>query len=169
MTTWLYWWHGANICLHSGLQWAVGSDSKELPDSKIQYLPNTQNTSIALTHNAPVPYRKMHHFVREMCTFVHISVTKRCIMGCLLMHCGMCILTSHTWREYFQDKDSEIKSYNILHLKNLALHVQNSTLSHTFQWKQNSGTRRGTPKPRDLCWFICFIINGISIHVLYRK
>ena len=27
-------------------------------------------------HNAPVPYSPMHHFVTEMCTHVHISVTK---------------------------------------------------------------------------------------------
>ena len=30
----------------------------------------------------------MHHFVTEMCTCVHISVTKWCIMGHFLMHCG---------------------------------------------------------------------------------
>ena len=33
------------------------------------------------SHNAPVPYPKMHHFVTEMCTHVHISVTKWCIVG----------------------------------------------------------------------------------------
>ena len=32
-------------------------------------------------HNTPVPYRTMHHFVKEMCTCVHISVTKWCIVG----------------------------------------------------------------------------------------
>ena len=35
------------------------------------------------SHNAPVPYPTMHHFVTEMCTYVHISVTKWCIVGCL--------------------------------------------------------------------------------------
>ena len=34
-------------------------------------------------HNASVPYATMHHFVTEMCTHVHISVTKRCIVGYL--------------------------------------------------------------------------------------
>ena len=34
-------------------------------------------------HNAPDPYPTMHHFVTEMCTYVHISVTKWCIVGCL--------------------------------------------------------------------------------------
>ena len=35
------------------------------------------------SHNAPVPYPTMHHFVTEMCTRVHISVTKWCIVGYL--------------------------------------------------------------------------------------
>ena len=34
-------------------------------------------------HNASVPYPIMHHFVTEMCTCVHISVTKWCILGYL--------------------------------------------------------------------------------------
>ena len=32
-------------------------------------------------HSAPVSYPTMHHFVTEMCTHVHISVTKWCIVG----------------------------------------------------------------------------------------
>ena len=32
-------------------------------------------------HNASVPYPTIHHFVTEMCTCVHISVTKWCIVG----------------------------------------------------------------------------------------
>ena len=33
----------------------------------------------------------MHHFVTEMCTFVHISVTKRCIVGCMTsIYCITC-------------------------------------------------------------------------------
>ena len=35
------------------------------------------------SHTAPVPYPTMHHFVTEMCTCVHISVTKWCIVGYL--------------------------------------------------------------------------------------
>ena len=34
-------------------------------------------------HGAPVPCPIMHHFVTEMCTYVHISVTKWCIVGYL--------------------------------------------------------------------------------------
>ena len=33
------------------------------------------------SHNAPDKYPTMHHFVTEMCTCVHISVTKWCIVG----------------------------------------------------------------------------------------
>ena len=35
------------------------------------------------SHNVPVSYPIMHHFVTEMCTSVHISVTKWCIVGYL--------------------------------------------------------------------------------------
>ena len=35
------------------------------------------------SHNAPVSYHKMHHFVTENCTHVHISVTKWHIVGYL--------------------------------------------------------------------------------------
>ena len=34
-------------------------------------------------HDAPAPYPTMRHFVTEMCTCVHISVTKWCIVGYL--------------------------------------------------------------------------------------
>ena len=33
------------------------------------------------SHNAIVAYPRMQHFVTEMCTCVHISVTKWCILG----------------------------------------------------------------------------------------
>ena len=35
------------------------------------------------SHNAPFPCNTMHHFVTGMCTRVHISVTKWCIVGYL--------------------------------------------------------------------------------------
>ena len=35
------------------------------------------------SHNAPVLYPTIYHFVTEMCTCVHISVTKWCIVGYL--------------------------------------------------------------------------------------
>ena len=33
------------------------------------------------SHNSLDKYPTMHHFVTEMCTHVHISVTKWCIVG----------------------------------------------------------------------------------------
>ena len=33
------------------------------------------------SHNAPITYRTIHHFVTEMCTCVHISDTKWRIVG----------------------------------------------------------------------------------------
>ena len=33
------------------------------------------------SHNTPVLHPTMHHFITEMCTLVHISVTKWCIVG----------------------------------------------------------------------------------------
>ena len=47
------------------------------------------------SHNAPVPYPTMQHFVTEMCTHVNIFVTKCGIVGngalwdICLMHCGI--------------------------------------------------------------------------------
>ena len=35
------------------------------------------------SHDTPVPYPTLHHVVTEMCTCVHISVTKWCIVGYL--------------------------------------------------------------------------------------
>ena len=35
------------------------------------------------SHNAPILYPTMHHFVTETCTCVHVSVTKWCIVGYL--------------------------------------------------------------------------------------
>ena len=42
------------------------------------------------SHNAPVPYLRMHRFVTEMCTCVHISVTKCAFWDICLMHWGIC-------------------------------------------------------------------------------
>ena len=44
------------------------------------------NTPIDLSHksqNASVPYPTMQHFITEMCTCVHISVIKWCMVGYL--------------------------------------------------------------------------------------
>ena len=38
-------------------------------------------TKVSHDHSESVPYPSMHHFVTEMCTHVHISVTTWCIEG----------------------------------------------------------------------------------------
>ena len=35
------------------------------------------------SRDTPIPYPEMHHFMTEMCTCMHISVTKWCIVGYL--------------------------------------------------------------------------------------
>ena len=42
------------------------------------------------SHNALGKYPTMHHFVSEMCIYVHISVTKWCIVRMVLVHFGIC-------------------------------------------------------------------------------
>ena len=39
------------------------------------------------SHNAPVPYPTIHHFVAEMCTFL---LQKGALWDICLMHCGIC-------------------------------------------------------------------------------
>ena len=41
------------------------------------------------SHNAQIPYITMCHSETEICTRVHISVTKWCIVGLCLVHYGM--------------------------------------------------------------------------------
>ena len=50
------------------------------------------------SHNASDKYPTMHYFVTEMGTYVPISVTKWCIVGFGLVHCGICemgLLSGH--------------------------------------------------------------------------
>ena len=46
-----------------------------------QYLVRVVIDPSRKSHNASNKYPTMHHFITEMCTHVHISVTKRCIVG----------------------------------------------------------------------------------------
>ena len=78
-----------------------------------------QITTVTLykSHNAHVLYPTMHHFVTEMCTRMHISVTESCIVGygtgalwgahlCnRLVHCGIwdwCIVGFVRWVYYLR-------------------------------------------------------------------
>ena len=71
----------------SGLRFVVLCCGKEVFWSTPIYLDylhwNCGNHSIDLLrkpHNAPVTYLTVHHFVTEMCTCVHISASKSCIV-----------------------------------------------------------------------------------------
>ena len=58
-----------------------------LPKSRhylwLDFLCNVSINPFHKSQNAPIPYTTMHHFVTEMRTYVHISVTEWCIMGYL--------------------------------------------------------------------------------------
>ena len=53
------------------------------PDFTVLHYSNETIEPSHKSHNAPVPNPTMHHFVTEMCTPVHISVTKWYIVGYL--------------------------------------------------------------------------------------
>ena len=77
----------------------------------------------AISHNAP--------FVTEMCTRVHISVTKWCIVGFCLMHCGICeigLLKRHWMNGNFTWWRHQIKTFSAL----LALCAGNSPVTGEF-------------------------------------
>ena len=56
--------------------WEEGLLITHIPNSMIYHRYPSHKS-----HNASDKYPTMHHFVTEMCTHVHISVTKGCIVG----------------------------------------------------------------------------------------
>ena len=60
-------------CQHDGC-WCPG-------DARIHGISSHGIDLLHKSHNASVSYPTMHHLVTEMCTYVHISVTKWCIVG----------------------------------------------------------------------------------------
>ena len=52
----------------------------ERPITEKKTLRNGVNRPISKSHNASIPYPTIHHFITEMCTCVHISVAKWCIV-----------------------------------------------------------------------------------------
>ena len=63
---------------------------------KVEYIHMISNCNAVIdkshkSSNAPVKYPTMHHFVTEMCTRVHISVTKNvALWDMALLHSGIC-------------------------------------------------------------------------------
>ena len=41
-------------------------------------------------YNAPVPYPTIHHFVTEMCAWLHIPLQNGALWDICLLHCGIC-------------------------------------------------------------------------------
>ena len=84
--------HLYTFCMTSQQDWYLVPSGGEL---HVCYLPGDQSENenirfvvhdkrwMIKSRNAPVPYPTMNHFVTEMCTGVHISVTKWCIVGYL--------------------------------------------------------------------------------------
>ena len=76
------WGHSAS--LHQHHHWALSwCEEKPVNNTETIGFPTSQIDPLHKSHNTPVQYPKIHHFVTEMCTCVHISVTKWCIVGYL--------------------------------------------------------------------------------------
>ena len=88
---------------------------------------------VPISHNAPVQYPTMCHFVTEMCIYVHISVTKWCIVGYLSgalwdfwSETGLFCMKFRAWSHYWSIIYSQIMChwrgprwpciYNIFHI-----------------------------------------------------
>ena len=88
---------------------------------------------VPISHNAPVQYPTMCHFVTEMCIYVHISVTKWCIVGYLSgalwdfwSETGLFCMKFRAWSHYWSIIYSQILChwrgprwpciYNIFHI-----------------------------------------------------
>ena len=68
----------------------------ETPDTSLAllcswYMWKTSIELLKTSHNAPVPYPTMHHFVTEICTYLLQNVA---LWDICLMHCGICEMDS---------------------------------------------------------------------------
>ena len=102
------------------------------------------------SQNASVPYPTMHHFVTEMCTCVHISVTKWCIVGYLFdalwdLWDGCIVMNSSFVKSggcfninmlYYQYRDSSYKDTMVSQLS----YLYNGNL---YSWKDTLNIETG--------------------------
>ena len=114
--------------------------------SKWQYICNISGQK---SHNAPNKNPPMHHFVTKMCTHVHISLTKWCILGCRTgafwdlwdwSKFGAKWATSHYLRQKWPCSLLHIPSGIILltHLpSNKMAAISQTTLSNAFLWMKS--------------------------------
>ena len=73
------------------ISWSIPSSREQRCTERCQLTVRSLDL-LHKSHNAPVPYPTMHRFVAEMCTCVHISVTKWCIVRYVL-----CIVGFEIW------------------------------------------------------------------------
>ena len=75
-----------------------GIPAQKRTDGPISQIP--QCASPICPHNALDKYATTHHFVTEMCTCMHISVTNGALWDMCLMHCEICEMGSprESWR-----------------------------------------------------------------------
>ena len=92
-------------------------------------------------HNAQVPHPTMHHFVTEMCTCVHFSVAKWCIVGHLSN--ALCDL----W-------DGSIALCVRWDRTTLPLRPRLHYIKHTVHWLHCSG-----------CWFH---LSSAYLHIIIK-
>ena len=91
------------------------------------------------SHNASDKYPRMYHFVTEMCTHVHISVTKWCILGFVrTIYRNRRTERSHMqkwypWHFIFMRKNNNLKLVDMSHLLP-SIVICNRTMS-TFAWR----------------------------------
>ena len=121
------------------------------------------------SHNVPVPYPTMHHFVTEMCTQVHIFVTKRCIVG-YLSNALWDLWDSSTFRHMGKGTIShewtlENASFQYCHIScNMTLSVQFSPNFHDRHTIGGvKGSTRGAFCPlwdKPEMWNFTFMINA---------
>ena len=78
---WRYSWSSADRRC-SNYIWVINNLIAYYSAFYIRYLTVTKDL-LYNSHNASVTYPILHQFVTEMCTYVHISVTKWCIVGYL--------------------------------------------------------------------------------------
>ena len=130
-------------------------------------------------HIALDTYSTMQHFVTEMCTYVHISVTKRCIVGVGYLSNALWTLHSRSYIDCSFDNQVTLtdigkitdfkrqhdtaklepcahKSWDILHVGNLepsVFCVQNISQTFMFCWQRHKQEVYSSRVHTRLLWF----------------
>ena len=119
--------------------WGTAPFYPHLTERLSWYWGNDTIVLLHISYNAPFPCTTRHHLVLEMCTRVHISVTKWCILGrdICLMQCGMFL-----WAPKIQAKQNHVEKsmHNLWNrfLRRIRTSIDNllikSLLLHSRKW-----------------------------------